>query len=333
MEMGRQEALEILGLEPGASADEIDQRFRVLASETHPDHGGSTERFSDVVAARDLLKSEATGARLVHLQGPGTALTAPAHLDLVSLEKERDSARQRQQNSERVAKGLVRAEVSRLTRSKRRASFLAWLGGGAGIATLALRGTGSTAESFIGFPWVAPVLVISVAVGAICAIASFAISDQISRIEQAIEDAAETMVSRSTFLDLLYEIVESGQIDDQNAWTSNELEEAVSWWSQWNSQGTEWRQTTRRGAVGRLVRFATIPSIALRRIARWSISGRFDPTPSLADLAEVIGAKGFVRLLIAKGEEIHLLVVEEEVVEGRLFVRHRLALEGAGVTS
>jgi hypothetical protein len=140
---------------------------------------------------------------------------APAGSEMVAIEKERDTARQRQQESERVTRGLVRAEVNRLTRSRRRANFVAWLGGGAGAATLALRATGSTAESFVGFPWVAPVLILSVLLGVSCATAGFFISSRISRIEQAIEDAAETMASRSTFLDLLYEILEADGIDVQ----------------------------------------------------------------------------------------------------------------------
>lgn len=327
-EISRQEALNILGLNQDASAAEVDERFHRLASETHPDHGGSAEHFSKVVAARDHLKREAAGNDLVRVEGHGSALVASHNTELVALERERHIEKKRQEKSERVTKGLVRAEVSRLTRSKRRASFLAWLGGGTGVATLALRGTGSTAEAFIGFPWVAWVLALSVVVGVTCAIASFAISDQISRIEQAIEDAAETMSSRSTFLDLLYEVTEAGYIDDHAAWTTDELAEAVSTWSQMNSKGTQWRGDS-DGYAPQVLRIATFPSFALRRIARWSMSGRFDPTPSLADLAQVIGSKGFVRMLIAKGEETRILVVEEEVFEGRLFVRHRLALESA----
>jgi len=264
------------------------------------------------------------GSDLVPVEEKSSALTSSPSIELVSLERERDIQKERQQRSEGVTKGLVRAEVSRLTRSKRRANFLAWLGGGAGVATLALRGTGSTAEEFIGFPWVAWVLAISVVIGVTCAVASFAISDQISRIEQAIEDAAETMSSRSTFLDLLYEITEAASIENHTAWTRGELAEAVSLWSRANSKGTEWDRDSKD--VPGFLRIAMFPFFALRRIARWSVTGRFDPTPSLADLSQVIGPKGFVRLLIAKGEETRILIVEEEFVDERLLVRHRLVL-------
>lgn len=37
--------LGILGLPPGASADDIQTRWRQLRSELHPDHGGDAEKF------------------------------------------------------------------------------------------------------------------------------------------------------------------------------------------------------------------------------------------------------------------------------------------------
>lgn len=324
--ISRGQALAILGLSDDASWGEIDRRFKRLASETHPDLGGSQEQFAEVTAARDRLRSEVHGGELVAVDRGGMQVSASR--ELIELEERRDETSRLQNASKDVARGLVRAEVSRLTRSRRRATFLAWLGGGAAGLTLALRATDSTAESYLGYPWVVPVLFVSVAVGAACAIASFAISDQISRIEQAIEDAAETMSTRSTYLDLFYEIVGPGGEKAANQWTKPALVEAVRAWSESAYEGATWHERPNNTLPG-ILRVARFPLSALRKIARWSDSGRFDPTPALASLAGVIGASSFTRLLLVKGEETRLLLPDEHQIEGRLHVRYRLHIEQA----
>jgi hypothetical protein len=54
-EMTKQEAYQILGLEPGASQEEIHQAWRRLIKAVHPDHGGSPFLSAKINAARDLL--------------------------------------------------------------------------------------------------------------------------------------------------------------------------------------------------------------------------------------------------------------------------------------
>lgn len=53
--MTRDEAWEILGLQPNASADDIKAAHRRLMRMVHPDHGGSTWLASRINQARDLL--------------------------------------------------------------------------------------------------------------------------------------------------------------------------------------------------------------------------------------------------------------------------------------
>ncbi|HYK85338.1 MAG TPA: J domain-containing protein [Ktedonobacteraceae bacterium] len=54
----RQQALNVLGLPPNATPQQIKRRYRALAKRYHPDKGGSQQQMQRIIAAYEYLTKE-----------------------------------------------------------------------------------------------------------------------------------------------------------------------------------------------------------------------------------------------------------------------------------
>jgi DnaJ-domain-containing protein 1 len=53
--LARQQALNVLGLPPNATRQQIKRRYRTLAKQYHPDRGGDQQQMQRIIAAYELL--------------------------------------------------------------------------------------------------------------------------------------------------------------------------------------------------------------------------------------------------------------------------------------
>ena len=54
----RQQALNVLGLPPNATPQQIKRRYRALAKRYHPDKGGNQQQMQRIIAAYEYLTKE-----------------------------------------------------------------------------------------------------------------------------------------------------------------------------------------------------------------------------------------------------------------------------------
>lgn len=288
----RREALQLLGLPENANPEKVRTRFRELAMQLHPDRAKmDPDAFIRLQEARAAALGEDDGAALVPLNQVTELVRAAT--DALA---QRDERRERREESESVKQQVMRARTSPLKIARRRVSFLTGLMTFlAGLAQL-IRAVPSTAANDVA-TFTGSVLGIYAAVFGLLIWRN---TQRITRIEEAVEDATETLSERPTFLQAIREITQSAP--DSDPWTRDLLLDLVDEWSESHLE-------QEHDSVLALL-----------------LSPRRATGQSLPNCARVIGARDFVKLLIAKGKELRLLAEHEEWIESDLVLTYTLSI-------
>jgi DnaJ domain len=287
--MEKAEALRVLGLDESATDDEVKAAFRRLVRQVHPDTGGGqpadVQRLEE---ARDAALS------------PGGALIPVNQVkDLILVSQEplqRQLERQgRQADREATFKQVVRAQTSRLRQAQRDRTAYAGLAAGVAAVSQVIRAVPAGNAGSTGSVVASVLLAAFGLLAAMLAIMAWRASQHVRLIEEAVEDANDTLSSRPSFVATFREITGGSEA---TTWTSEELKELIYSWS-----------------AGRTVHEAAVSMSYL--------IGRGDPLP-LSALAHEIRPADFLKLLLAKGRELELLQVDESWDDGRLVERYSL---------
>lgn len=103
---GSRDPYRVLGIPPGASAEEMHDAYRDLVKRHHPDHNGgsaeSTRRFQEIQAAYDELRSRPAPSRTSRPDGPSVADR------MASLERELREAVAARERARRQAREAAR---------------------------------------------------------------------------------------------------------------------------------------------------------------------------------------------------------------------------------
>jgi hypothetical protein len=292
----RSEAFELLGLSEDASENQITARWRELLHPLHKDG------VSDDVGALMQLNE----ARAIALgKAPASDLVPMSQVtDIVRAATGEIAVRQERQErlaeTQKLIKQVVRTQTSPLRSARRRLGLYTLLAAILAGASQFLRalpqsspksagwfGTGISSNSAGWF---------ATAILAYCGITAAVLgllivrhTQHIAAIQDAIDDANDTLDDKSSALSALREIRPP---DAGRTWSRDELIQNV----------TEWAEPPGRSRTGiRATYLMFVPH---------------DGTRTLAECAEVIGSPDFAKLLIAKLRE-HNLVSEQEFWEDR----------------
>jgi hypothetical protein len=313
------QAFELLGLAPGATPDAIQDRFRELAPEVHPDvPGGDEESFKRLEAARRVALAAHHSTALVPLDQV-TELIRAATGGLA----ERTERQERANQATRFVGGLVRAHTSKLKRVQRTAGITAAIAGLTAAVLQYIKTKGAFYGDYYDYDYIPNGLSIALTIPFVyCGFRAWIGRERGIAIAGALEDIAETFDDRSTIVDAVYEIEDESEIE--RPWTRDMLIRAVAKWAHLDRNGS--------GTSDGLSRLWWLPLRRRRRFLRDPFGLRElrlsrAASRDLRSLAWVIGPDDFARLLLTKGLE-HGVISEREVIDGeRLYLLYDVQLK------
>jgi hypothetical protein len=272
----RKEALEVLGVDEDATTAEIQSAFDKQAFVAHPDHGGDDGSFRRLVEARKVALGE-QGSALVPIDQIKDLVVAVTQPLVRQAEKaERLEARRQ------VFTQVVRVHVSPLRAARRKRAELLGAAAGATALTQVIRAfpVGGHVVEYVSLGALAALVYAAAGIGVMIQ----RISWRIRRIENAIEDANETLSEKAAFVAVFQEIGRGS--DSDPPWTRDDLLEGIrSWGGEDDAQ---------------------------------------DRDVPLPNLVSEIGVRDFYKLLIAKGRELDLIEEIEDWDDDDYYVAYDL---------
>jgi len=222
--MDYSEAISRLGLEVGATVEEIRVAHSRLAKRFHPDAGGSTADMAGLNEARDVALANRSANGEAMLPVSVVRDLVKAQTDLVRDQTERREA------TDRAERSIVRYEVDRLERRRRMAGLVATVSGGLGLLIGFLRAAVLSGVSDAQSETFAVVIAAIACVAAGFALLAWTLSAGVKSFEDLVKDASDALSDRGPYLAVITEIEEkSGK---PSPWLQGSLNDAISAWAQ-----------------------------------------------------------------------------------------------------
>jgi hypothetical protein len=322
-----------LGLQPGATEEEIRTAFLRLVKSSHPDRGGERDEVEEVIAARDsALASVKPSAveplqiisELVKVMQADRAEDANRRDAEVARQEQAERRSEAREESRRVSSQIAFTHGARYRELARVAGIMA--AASVGIAVL-------SANSWLAvFPYSAPILTV---LGIILGIAAWKTNRNAEDVKLHVDNLSEAMTERAFYTDLLLDVL---PYCGKAPWDRSNLIRGVYRWIEASADlqaehdayleddddyPPYWPSSYYRFRKLRLLRvwwaYYNVASFfrGFRAKAPWEV-------------ARMIGGSDFQRLLVAKGLE-HGIILELEIEpshETRQSVKY--LLESAG---
>jgi DnaJ-like protein len=218
------EAYGVLGIDEGASREEIESAYRRAAKLAHPDvAGGDRDRWDLLIEARDLLLG-ARGGDLVPVH-VAVELARVQEKALIRI----DERHERAGATQGEVQSVVRRHTSNLDRRQRAAWAAGIFSGGIALAVAVLRAvvlTGPSAEQNAVFATMIAVFALAAAgAGAV----GFVARTRAEHLRHMIEDVTNQLSQRAQYLRVLTEIRQaSGR---EPPWEAESFDEAIDEWT------------------------------------------------------------------------------------------------------
>jgi hypothetical protein len=325
----REQAFRTLGLQLGATEEEIRTAFRRLVKPSHPDRGGDRDEVEEVIAARDSALASLKPSAVEPLQIISDLMKV-MQADRVEDANRRDVEVTRQEQAERraeareesrrVSSNIVFTQSARYRELSRIAGILSAASVGIGFLS---------ANSWLAlFPYSAPLFAV---LGTVFGISAWKKHRDAEDVKLQVEWLSESMTERAYYIDLLHEVLArcANKSESRLQLTRYDLSVCIRRWRDERHLDQEMFED----AMGESDETPPYWPKSYFRFRKMRLLPLWHAYQSLAsffhrfrtkrpwEIAFLIGADDFQRLLTIRGIE-HGILEEHEILEPRFGRRH-----------